>query len=76
MNILLDSFNIFGVFLCGIGIIHAEVADTAKTFCHAKVNAKCLAVADVQITIRFRRETGMNGHSFILSAFGDVFLES
>ena len=49
-------------------------AQTVVLFGSAEVNDQCLAVTDVQITVGFRRETGMHSFARITAAFGDVLV--
>ena len=72
VNILHDRFDVFGIFLGRVSIIHPQIAQTAELFSHPEINAQCLAVTDMQISVGFRRETGMDRHAFILSAFCDI----
>ena len=60
VNILLNGLNELVILLGGIRVVHAQVADAAKFFGRAEIDAQCLAVADVQIAVRLRRETGMD----------------
>ena len=72
MNIFLNGVNELYVFFRGVGVVHAKIAQTAKLFGSAEVNAKCLAVTNMQIAVGFRRETGVNLHAFILTALSDI----
>ena len=73
VDIVLNGFHIFGIFLGGVGIVHTEVAKTVVLLRGAEVDAQSLAVADVQIAVGFRGETGVNGLAVILTAGGGVF---
>ena len=73
VDVLHDGIDVLGVFLGGIGVIHAQVADAAKVLSCTEVNGKGLAVADMQITVRLGRKAGMHLHAFKTSAFGKVF---
>ena len=57
LNILLDRFHIFVVFLLRVGIVHAEVADAAELLRHSEVQGDGFGVSDVQVAVGFRRET-------------------
>ena len=75
VNILLDGVYILGVLLGGVGIVHAQVAQTAVLLGRAEVDAQRLAVADVQIAVGLRRKTGVNGHSLELTTLCDVLVD-
>ena len=72
VNIILNGFYIFGIFLGRIGIIHTQIGNAAEFLGNAKVDAKGLAVSDMKISVWFRREAGMDLHSFVLTAGADV----
>ena len=57
LNISLDRFHIFVVFLLRVGIVHAEVADAAELLRHSEVQGDGFGVSDVQVAVGFRRET-------------------
>ena len=61
MDVLLNGLNELVVLLGGVRVVHAQVADAAEFLGRAEVDAQCLAVADVQIAVRLRRETGVDG---------------
>ena len=75
MDILLNGVHILGVLLGGIGIVHAQIAQTAVLLGRTEVDAQRFAVADVQIAVRLRRETGVNGHSLELTTLCDVLVD-
>ena len=58
LDVFLDGLHIFHVFLGRIGVVKAEVALPLILFFHAKVDAQCLGVADVQIAVGLRGESG------------------
>ena len=72
MDILLDGVHVLGVLLSGVGVIHAEVAETAELLGGAEVDAQGLAVADVQVAVGLRREAGVYGHALVLAARGQI----
>ena len=74
VNILLDSIDELGILLSGVGVVKAQVAKAAVLFCGAKINAKSLAVADVQIAVGLGREAGVNSHTLILAACGQILV--
>jgi len=39
-NVLLDSFDVFGLFLYGIGIVEAQIAEAAEFGSDAEVKAR------------------------------------
>jgi hypothetical protein len=66
VDVLLDGVHKLGVLLGGVGVVHAQVADAAELFGGAEVDAQRLAVADVQIAVRLRREAGVHLHALKL----------
>ena len=74
MDILLDGVHVLGVLLGGVGVVHAQVAQTAELLGGAEVDAQGLAVADVQIAVGLRRKPGVDGLSLKLSSWGNIFL--
>ena len=75
MDILLDGVHVLGVLLGGVGVIHAEVAETAELLGGAEVDAQGLAVSDVQIAVGFRRKPGVDGLSLELTTLCDVLVD-
>ena len=61
MDILLNGLDKLVVLLRRVRVVHAQVADAAEFLGRAEVDAQCLAVADVQVAVRLRRETGVDG---------------
>ena len=72
-DIFLNGVHELHIFLGGVGVVKAQVALAAKLFGSAEVDAQSLAVADVQIAVGLGRETGMDGLTFKLTAFGNIF---
>ena len=72
MDILLDGLHKLHILLGGVGVVHAEVAKAAELLGGAEINNQRLAVADVQVAVGLRRETGVNGFSGELPAGGDI----
>ena len=72
MDILLNGLHILRVFLGGVRVVKTQIAESAKVLCGAEIDGQCLAVADVEISVRLRRETGMHLHAFKLSARGEI----
>jgi hypothetical protein len=58
MHVSHDRSNVFRFLLCGIGVVHADVANAAKLARNPKIETNRFRVADVQIAIRFGRKTG------------------
>ena len=75
VDIGLDGVNIFGVFLRRVGVVHAQVAQAAEFFRCAEIDGQRLTVADVQIPVRLRRETGVYALSLKPPAGGKVLFD-
>ena len=75
VDVLLDGLHKLLVLLGGVGVVHAQVAQAAVTLGGAEVDGQRLAVSDVQIAVRLRRETGVNGHSLELTTLCDVLVD-
>ena len=75
MNILLNGFDELVVLLGGVRVVHAQVADTAKFFGHAEINAQRLAVPNVQVAVRLRRKTGVDLLPGETAALGEILLD-
>ena len=73
VDVVLDRLDVLRVLLGRVGVIHAQIAQAVEFFRGAEVDAQGLAVADVEIAVRLRREAGMDGHALILPALSDVF---
>ncbi len=73
MNILLNSLNKLGILLCGICIVHTQIAYAAEAFSRAEIYCKRLAVPDMEISVRLRREARMNLHSLATMTFRKIF---
>ena len=72
VNVLLDRVDVFGVLLRRVRVVHAQVAQAAEFLRGAKVDRQRLAVADVQISVRLRREPGVNGLALKPAAGGQI----
>ncbi|OPZ67518.1 MAG: hypothetical protein BWY82_02781 [Verrucomicrobia bacterium ADurb.Bin474] len=59
-DVFLDHLDIVHVLLGRIRVVHAQVAQTAIFPGHSEIEAYCLRVANVQIPVRLRWETGMD----------------
>ena len=73
MNVVLDGLDVLHVLLGGVGVVHAQVAQTAELLGSAEVDDQRLAVTDVQIAVGLRRKTGVNGFAGKPTALGDIF---
>ena len=71
-NIFLDGIHVLHILLDRVGVIEAEVAETVIFLCNSEIETDGLGVSDVQVAVRFRRETGMHFRSVF--AVGQVFL--
>ena len=60
VDVLLNGVYVLRVFLGGVGVIHPQVADAAKLFRRTEVNDEGFAVANVEVPIGLRGETGVN----------------
>src|SRR5262249_49469843 len=70
VDVFLDGFHVFDVFLGGVGIIHAQVAGAAELVGDAEVQADALGMADVKVAVRLGRKTGVDARIF---AFAKMF---
>ena len=75
VDVLLDGLHKLLVLLGGVGVVHAQVAQAVVPLGGAEVDGQRLAVSDVQIAVRLRRETGVNGHSLELTTLCDVLVD-
>ena len=75
MDILLDGLHELHILLGGVGVVHTQVAQTAVLFGGSEVYAQGLAVADVQIAVRFRRKPGVYRLARVLTAFRDILID-
>ena len=57
LDISLDSFHIFVVFLLRVGVVHAEIADSTELLRNSEVHGDGFGVSNVKVAIGFRRET-------------------
>ena len=74
VDVLLDGLHELLVLFGGVGVIHPQVAQSAKLLSGTEVDGQGLAVADMQIAVGLRRKPGMDGHAFKLSALGNILL--
>ena len=60
MDILLNGLDELVVLLRRVRVVHAQVADAAEFLGRAEIDAQRLAVTDVQVAVRLRREAGVD----------------
>ena len=60
MDVGHDGIDIFDLFLGRVGVVHPQVADAAEFARDAEVEADRFGMADVEIAVRLRRETGVD----------------
>ena len=60
VDVFLDGVHVFDVFLGGIGVVHAQIADAAEFAGDAEVEADGFGVADVELAVGFGRKAGVN----------------
>ncbi|MNV14843.1 hypothetical protein D3C71_1055400 [compost metagenome] len=65
-HVVLDRGHVLRVFLGRVGVVETQVADAAELTGDAEVQADRLGVANVQVTVGFRREAGLD--RLVLSA--------
>ena len=70
VDIVLNRLDEFFLFLGGVCIVKAEIANAAKAFSGQKIDGKRLYVTDMQIAVRFRREARL--HPSAVFALGKI----
>ena len=60
LDIVLNAFNIFCIFLDGVCVIETQIALTTIFLGQTEVDSNSLGMSDVQITIGFRWKTGLH----------------
>ena len=75
VDVLLDGVDILGVLLDGVGVVEAQVGLAAVLLRQSEINAYRLGVADVQVAVGFRRETGLDGGvlALVQALFDNLF---
>ena len=75
VDVLLYGVDILGVLLDGVGVVEAQVGLAAVLLRQTKINAYRLGVADVQVAVGFRRETGLDASVLALAQalFNNLF---
>ena len=56
-DIFLDGVHILGIFLSGVGVVVAEIGFATIFLCKSEIDAQALGMAEVKVSVRFRRET-------------------
>src|ERR1700722_13367391 len=78
MDVFLDSVDVLGFFLLGIGVVEAQIGLASKLIRQSKIKKNGLGVADVEIAVGLGRKAGLDlGVAKFLGAhvFGDDFAE-
>ena len=73
VDVVLDGLDKFFLFLGGVGIVKAQVADAAEFFRGGEVHGERLHMADMQIAVGLGRETGLDAAAVF--ALGQVRLD-
>ena len=60
VDVLLNGLDKLVVLLRRVRVVHAQIADAAEFLGRAEINAQRLAVTDVQVAVRLRREAGVD----------------
>ena len=60
-DVFLDRVDVLDIFLGGVRVVVAQIAQAAKLLRDAKVDDQRLGVADVQIAVRLRRKARVHG---------------
>ena len=71
LDVVLDAFYVFCVFLNGVGVVETKVAHTAVSFGDAEIESYCLGVPDVKISVGLRGESCL--YPATILAFSQVF---
>ena len=76
-DVVLDGVDVLDVLLGGVGVVKAQIALSAELLRDGKVNVQGLDVADVQIAVRFGRESGLHlpDHLSVGNVLRDKFLD-
>src|SRR5690606_7227180 len=79
LHIIFDGVDKFLVFFFRVGVVKAQMADTAKLLGHTEVKTDGFGMANVQIAVRLRRETGNHagytaGGQIVLNDFGNKIM--
>ena len=60
-DVFLDGIHVLGVFLCGVGVVVAEIGFAAVLLGQAEVEANALCMTKVKVPVGLRGETGDDG---------------
>ena len=71
-DVFFDGIDVFVVFFFRVGVVETQVAQAVVNISQTEVQADGFGVADVQVTVRLRREAGLDGCMF--PAF-EVFID-
>ena len=71
-DVLENRIDVFDLLLRRVRIVVAEIANAAEFMRDAEVQADRFRVADMEVAVRLRRETGVN---LRISLLGDVLLD-
>ena len=58
-DIFHNGVDVFRIFLLGVGVVEAEVAYSSIFLCDSEVHANSFSMSDVQVSVRLRREAGL-----------------
>ena len=75
LDVLLDGVHVLHIFLGGVGVIHAQVAQAVILLGGAEVYKDGLGVTDVEIAVGFRRESSMHLQTGVGAVFRDVLVD-
>ena len=73
VDIILDGLDKFFLFLGRVRVVKAQIAHAAETLRRQEIDGQRLHVADVQVAVRFGRETRL--HAAAVLALGDIGLD-
>ena len=59
-DVALDGLYVFGVLFSRVGIVETQVTNAVVFLSDTEIHADCLDVADMQVSVRLRRETRLN----------------
>ena len=75
VDVLLDGLHIFHVLLGGVGVVHAEIAQSVILLGGAEIHENGLGVADVEVAVGLGRKPGVDGHTLELTTLGDILVD-
>ena len=59
-DVALDGLYVFGVLFYRVGIVETQVTNAVVFLSDTEIHADCFDVADMQVSVRLRRETRLN----------------